>query len=56
MIKTDDDNEEQTFSDQSTIRQVLGLALDFGLRLAGFPSPIGVLSQLPFSGTKPLLA
>ncbi|CAM9111089.1 unnamed protein product [Scytosiphon promiscuus] len=35
---------------------VLGLALDFGLRLVGLPSPIGVLSGLPFSTSKPDLA
>lgn len=33
--------------------QVLGLFCDFVLKLTGFPSPVGLVSALPFAGTKP---
>ena len=35
------------------VAQVLGLFVDFGLKLTGFPSPVGLLAALPFAGTKP---
>eukprot|EP00752_Nemacystus_decipiens_P012458 g11037.t1 len=45
------------FAERSVTEWVtLGLAVDFGLRLVGLPSPIGVLSALPFAHSKPDLA
>lgn len=35
------------------VLKVLGLFVDFGLKLTGFPSPVGLLASLPFAGTKP---
>eukprot|EP00903_Cladosiphon_okamuranus_P016305 g15037.t1 len=45
------------FAERSVTEWVtLGLAIDFGLRLVGLPSPIGVMSSLPFAHSKPDLA
>ena len=33
--------------------QVLGLTVDFGLKLGGFPSPLSMLAALPLAGTRP---
>ncbi|CAN0118074.1 unnamed protein product [Ascophyllum nodosum] len=35
---------------------VLGLFVDFGLKLTGLPSPIGMIAALPFAGTKPVFS
>lgn len=36
--------------------KVLGLFVDFGLKLTGLPSPLGLVSGLPFAGTKPVFS
>lgn len=35
--------------------QVLGMVVDFALKLGGFPSPLGTLAALPVAGTRPHL-
>ncbi|CAM9812351.1 unnamed protein product [Ascophyllum nodosum] len=42
------------FANQSATQWVvLGLTVDFGLKLGGFPSPLSMLAALPLAGTRP---
>ncbi|CAM9257536.1 unnamed protein product, partial [Sphacelaria rigidula] len=45
------------FADRDTTQWVvLGLTVDFALKLGGFPSPLGMLAALPVAGTRPNLS